>query len=113
MKKGGLEGFVLFQPKHILHVIHARLIFFQETRRTQRTQRERGAAADLVSDLDALAGTREQYRVVADDVAATHGGKAYRRGIALAGDTFAAIHRALREIAPQGFRNHFRSEEHT
>jgi hypothetical protein len=39
-----------------------------------------GAAAAAVGDLDALAGAGEQHGVVADDVAAAHGGKADRAG---------------------------------
>jgi len=40
-----------------------------------------------VGDLDAFADAGEQRRMVADDVAAAHGGEAYGGGLALAGYT--------------------------
>ncbi len=58
------------------------------------------AAGRPVRDLDALPGPGEQHRVIADDVAAAHGGEADRSRLAFPGVAFAGIHRDVRQILP-------------
>ncbi len=57
-------------------------------------------------DLDALAGSREQHRVIADDVAAAHGREADRLRIAFAGGALASVDRDAPKVAPERLRNH-------
>ena len=68
----------------------------------QAALREGGAAGGLGGVIDALAGAGEQHGVVADDVAAAHGGEADRRRIALAGHAFAGIDGAVLQVAAPG-----------
>ena len=55
-----------------------------------------------MGDLDALAGAREQHRVLADDVAAADGGEADGAPVALARVPLAAVDGALAEVAAEG-----------
>ena len=58
-------------------------------------------------NLDAFADAGKQHGVIADDIAAAHGGKTDGRRIAFAGHAFARIDGTLLEIPADGFRNHF------
>jgi hypothetical protein len=59
-----------------------------------------------VRDLDALAGAGEQHRVVAHDVAPADGREADGRRVALAGDAFARVDRALLQVSAQRIGDH-------
>ena len=64
----------LTQPEHVAHVEQTRRTPGEEATRTQRAVRIGDAARRPVRDLDALAGAREEHRVIADDVATVRGG---------------------------------------
>src|SRR5512143_406340 len=81
----------LFQIEHVAHVIQAGRTTLQPFCGAQRTLSEGGAAAGLVGQLHTFADAGKQQRVVADDIAAAHGGKADGFGVTLAGDTFASV----------------------
>ncbi|MNV89197.1 hypothetical protein D3C71_1834710 [compost metagenome] len=59
-----------------------------------------------MADLDALANTSEHHGVIADDVAAAHGGKADAVGVARAGMAFAGVDGAIVQAAAQRAGNH-------
>ena len=60
-----------------------------------------------MDDLDALAGAREDHRVLADDVAAAQRREADRSRLALAGDAVPRVDRAVGEIAPDASGRRF------
>src|SRR5436309_9919386 len=75
----------LAQSEHVLHVVEARLLPGDELRRPHRALRIVRPRARAVRDLDALPGSGEVHRVVADDVAAARDGEPDAAGLALAG----------------------------
>ena len=60
-----------------------------------------------MGDFNALTYSREQHGMIADDIAAAHGGKTDSGRIALTRHTFPTIHGALSKIAPQRVCDYF------
>ena len=75
----------VFQPQNVLHVVKPGRSLGEPACRAHGTTGERRPALRLVGDLHPLALTRKEHGVIPNHIPPTDGGKAYRRGIALAG----------------------------
>mmetsp|Transcript_6334 Transcript_6334/g.25725 ORF Transcript_6334/g.25725 Transcript_6334/m.25725 type:complete len:413 (-) Transcript_6334:1763-3001(-) len=91
----------VLEAQHVVHAEQAGGLAGQEARRAQAALGIDAAAAGLVADLDALAGAGEQHGVVANDVAAAHGGEADGGRVARAGDALAAVDGAGLQVTAQ------------
>src|SRR5512135_2462793 len=79
------------QSEHVLHIKQAIGAPRKEAGGAQRPEGKGCPAAGLVGNLHPFAGTGEQHRVVAHNVAAAHRGEADGGRIALPGHAFAAV----------------------
>jgi hypothetical protein len=104
--RGRRRGRLTYRPSTSSMPYRPRSWLRQEARRAQAALGIGGAAAALVGDLDALAGAGEQHGVVTDDVAAADGGEADARRVALAGDAFARVDRAVLQVAAERLGQH-------
>src|SRR5688572_10949594 len=73
------------KAQHVLHVVEARGLAREETRRAHRPLGIGRAAGGAMGDLDSLAGAREEYGVVAHDVPAARDREAHAAGTPFAG----------------------------
>jgi hypothetical protein len=90
------------EPEHVPHVGKAnaalRASRGHEPRRAQRARREVLPRCRPVRKLDQLAGTRENHRVLADDIASARAAKPIAPAFAV---TFAREDRAVGQDAPE------------
>src|SRR5260221_178776 len=86
------------------HGVEAWWLAGEEFRGAHRALRVGGTARGAVGDLEALARSREEHRVVADNVAGARDRKADRPGLALARGAVAREHARLVELRSAGRR---------
>src|SRR5258706_5284 len=84
------------------HGVEAWWLAGEEFRGAHRALRVGGTARGAVGDLEALARSREEHRVVADNVAGARDRKADRPGLALARGAVAREHARLVELRSAG-----------
>src|SRR5471030_3291349 len=112
VKPGSNAGFepdfgrILTQIEHVLHVVEARLASVQPQGGTHRALGEGHATRSLVRDLQSLAFTGEQHRMIAHHISTANSGEADGFSLAGTGVTFATIDRHLLQVATQRTGNH-------
>src|SRR5260221_182618 len=74
----------LAKAEHVVHVVEARRLSREEFRGAHGALRVGGAAGSAMRELEALAGTREEHGMVADNVAPARHGETDGTGLALA-----------------------------
>jgi hypothetical protein len=96
---------LLPEPQNILHIKQTGLLSRQPFGGTHGTSGKCRATGSFVGNLYALTFSREQHRVITDNISSAHSGKPYGLGVAGTGLPFAAIHSYLLEVATQGSSN--------
>src|ERR1035437_199072 len=91
-----IEVIMSRQTEHVLHIVDAGLLGDDPLRRTERPTGKNRPVAGLVDQLDTLAQSGENNRVVADDVTAAQGMDAHLGSRARAGDAAATTDRTSR-----------------